>query len=127
MSIIIKPIYDLEVRYIDDIKGFGVFTNENIKKGNVVEVCYSLKLKKSEIQHPNTDYLFYYNPTNEHYFAFGYGSIYNHSDDANLHWNLTWPERGIIEFFSIKDITIGEELTHNYGKIYWQYRQKKLM
>ena len=127
MSIIIKPIYDLEIRYIDDVKGFGVFSNENIKKGNIVEVCYSLKLKKSELQHPNTDYLFYYNPTDEHYFPFGYGSIYNHSDDPNLHWNLTWPARGIIEFFSIKDITIGEELTHNYGKIYWQSRQKKLM
>lgn len=127
MSIIIKPIYDLEVRYVDDVKGFGVFSNENIKKGNIVEVCYSLKLKKSELQHPNNDYLFYYNPTDEHYFPFGYGSIYNHSDNPNLHWDLTWPEKGIIEFFSIKDIKIGEELTHNYGKIYWQSRQKKLM
>jgi SET domain-containing protein len=126
MSIIIKPIYDLEVRYIDDVKGFGVFTNENIEKGNIVEVCYSLKLKQSEIQHPNTDYLFYYNSTKEHYLPFGYGSIYNHSDDANLIWNIL-PEKGIMKFFSIKDITIGEELTHNYGKLYWQYRQKKLI
>jgi len=58
MSIVITPLYNLEVRYIDDTKGFGVFTNENIEKGNIVEICYSLKLKKTEIQHSNHDIFF---------------------------------------------------------------------
>ena len=127
MDIIIKPLYNLEVRYINNEKGFGVFTNEKIEKNKIIEVCYSLKLKKSEIQHPNFDYLFYYNPTDEHYLTFGYGSIYNHSDDANIHWKLTFAERGIIEFFSLRDILVGEELTHNYGVQYWNSRQKKLI
>jgi len=127
MSIIITPLYNLEIRYIDDTKGFGVFTNENIEKGNIVEICYSLKLKKTEIQHSNHDYLFFNNATDEHYLPFGFGSIYNHNFDANLHWKLTLTEKNIIEFYSIKDIKSGEELTHNYGENYWKYRTKKII
>lgn len=127
MNIVIKPLYKLEVRFIDEEKGFGVFANQNIKKNSIIEVCYSLKLKKSEIQHPNFDYLFYSKKTEEHYFPFGYGSIYNHSNEPNINWELTLPEMGIIEFFSIKDIKKGEELTHNYGTRYWKSREKKII
>lgn len=127
MSIVITPLYNLEVQYINDTKGFGVFTNENIEKGKIVEICYSLKLKKTEIQHSNHDYLFCYDSTAEQYLPFGFGSIYNHSYEPNIHWKITWPEKGIIEFFSLRNIKKGEELTHNYGPTYWKSRTKKLI
>jgi hypothetical protein len=44
MNIVIKQLYDLEIRWIDDTKGFGVFTNQFIEKNKIIEVCYSLKL-----------------------------------------------------------------------------------
>ena len=40
----IKSLVDIEVKYIDDIKGFGVFSNQFIPKFSIVEMCYSLKL-----------------------------------------------------------------------------------
>ena len=125
----IKPLVDIEVRYINDIKGFGVFSNEFIPKFNIVEICYSLKLSNISIGHPAFDYMFFNILTKNYYLPLGYGSIYNHSDTANLDWRIVSEEHNIIHFFSIKDIEIGEELTHNYGKTYWknEKRTKKLM
>jgi hypothetical protein len=37
----------LYIKYIDDIKGFGVFTNQKIKKGELIEECYSLCVDKT--------------------------------------------------------------------------------
>jgi hypothetical protein len=121
----IKQLFDIEVRYIDDIKGFGVFTNQFIPKSSIVEMCYSLKLVNTSLGHPSFDYM-YYNPVNKNnYLPFGYGSIYNHSDTANLNWRFVLEEHNIIHFFSIRDIEIGEELTTNYGDGYWKNRSNK--
>ena len=45
----IKSLVDIEVKYIDDIKGFGVFSNQFIPKFSIVEMCYSLKLSNISI------------------------------------------------------------------------------
>jgi hypothetical protein len=123
----IKQLFDIEIRYIDDIKGFGVFTNQFIPKFSIVEMCYCLKLSNTSLGHPVYDYMFgdeFNKPT---YLPLGYGSIYNHSDTANLNWKIVSEEHNIMNFFSIKDIEIGEELTHNYGKLYWKNREKKIL
>jgi len=125
----IKQLFDIEIRYIDDIKGFGVFTNQFIPKFSIVEMCYCLNLSNTSLGHPVYDYMFgdeFNKPT---YLPLGYGSIYNHSDTANLNWKIVSEEHNIMNFFSIKDIEIGEELTHNYGDNYWKSRnhKKKLM
>ena len=125
----IKPLVDIEVRYINDVKGFGVFTNQIIPKFSSVELCYSLKLYNTTIGHPAFDYMFYNDSNKNYYLPLGYGSIYNHSDTPNLNWELISEEHKIMHFFSIIDIEIGQELTHNYGKGYWknEKRTKKLM
>ena len=125
----IKQLVDIEVRYVDDIKGFGVFTNQFISKFSIVEMCYSLKLSNISVGHPAFDYMFFDVLTKNYYLPLGYGSIYNHSDTANLNWKIVSEEHNIMHFFSIKDIEIGEELTHNYGEVYWRInnRKKKLI
>ena len=65
--------------------------------------------------------------TKNNYLPVGYGSIYNHSDTANLGWKIVSEEYNIMHFISNKDIEIGEELTHNYGEYYWKVREKKLL
>jgi hypothetical protein len=54
----IKQLFDIEIRYIDDIKGFGVFTNQFIPKFSIVEMCYCLKLFNTSLGHPVYDYMF---------------------------------------------------------------------
>ena len=100
----IKSLVDIEVKYIDDIKGFGVFSNQFIPKFSIVEMCYSLKLSNISIGHPAFDYIFFNILTKNYYLPLGYGSIYNHSDTANLDWRIVSEEHNIIHFFSIKDI-----------------------
>lgn len=125
MSITIKNEIKLEVRYIDETKGFGVFACEFIPKDTIVEICYSIKLFR-ETTHPAYDYLFSCDSTKS-YLPFGYGSIYNHSNEPNIDWRVISEEHNLLKFFSIKDIDIDEELCHNYGERYWKARQKKLI
>lgn len=122
---IIRNEIKLEVRYIDDIKGFGVFSLEFIPKNTIIETCYCMKLFK-DVMHPSFDYLFNKDDNNA-YLPFGYGSIYNHSYDPNCVWKIISEELGIIQFYSIKDIEIGDEIVHSYGELYWRVREKKLI
>ncbi len=122
---IIQNTIKLEVKFIDDIKGFGVFSEEEIPQGSIVETCYSIKTYKGLVN-PAYDYLFHLDEKSS-FLPLGYGSIYNHSDTPNIHWRVSNVEHSIIEFFSLRKIEIGEELCHNYGKMYWKARGKKLL
>ena len=53
----------------------------------------------------------------------GFGVIYNHSDFYNIRWRKIGDR--LIEFYSIKDIEVGEELCHHYGENYWKHSRKK--
>ena len=108
----------LEIRYIDEVKGFGVFTLEKINIGDIVETCYFLPIYNSNIN-PLIDYLFQidkYKTTR--IFPLGYGAIYNHSDSPNINWKVK--DDNFIEFYSLKEIEQGDELCHDYGPNYWQ-------
>ena len=108
----------LEIRYIDDVKGFGVFTLEKINIGDIVETCYFLPIYNSNIN-PLLDYLFQIDEhTTKRIFPLGYGSIYNHSDSPNINWKVK--DDKFIEFYSLKEIESGDELCHDYGSKYWQ-------
>lgn len=126
---VIQNKVELEIRYIDDVMGYGVFICEDIEKGSIVETCYCLKTYNSHIN-PTTDYLFENvidsNP-NESVLALGYGSIYNHNDDPNVAWRKPFQGKPFIQFYALKDIKKGEELFINYGKKYWLVRKKKLL
>ena len=60
---------------------------------------------------------------NEKYsIAFGCGSMFNHSDEPNIHWKFTNDNN--IKFIANKNINKNTELTINYGKPYWKAREK---
>ncbi len=122
---LIKNDISLIVKYIDETKGFGVFTNETIESGTIVETCYCIKTY-NQLINPCFDYLFSLSKT-ESLLPLGYGSIYNHSNEANIHWRIINLEKLLIEFYSLRKIDAGEELCHNYGQLYWDIRKKKLI
>ncbi len=100
--------------------GRGVFAKKRIKKGKFIEGCPVfvlprkdyLVVKKTALR----DYYFMWGKTTVGV-CFGYGSLYNHSYDANATYKKLIKDK-IIEFVAVKDIEKGEEITvnYNYGK-----------
>lgn len=113
----------LQVKYINNVKGFGVFANQFIEKDELVEDCYSLL-----IHNTSTDYepYYFYFKGDTKLLPLGFGCIYNHSNNPNITWKVIDENNKIIRFIAINDINIGEELCHNYGPNYWKNKNKLL-
>jgi SET domain-containing protein len=120
----IKTPDNLEVKYINDDIGYGVFTNKEIKKGEIVEVCYYLKFPT--FTQTSVDYLFNVND-DSYILVLGYGSIYNHSYSPNIKWIISETNTKSVTFIALVDINVGEELRFNYGKNYWKSKEKKII
>ena len=70
-------------------KGLGVFSMKKIFKGEIIEECPLFTLKKGETIKEFHNYVFNYPQgfTNtEIVLPWGFGCIYNHSDDNNAYW-----------------------------------------
>jgi SET domain-containing protein len=109
----------LYIKYIDDIKGFGVFTNQKIKMGELIEECYSLCIDKTVKGFDA--YCFNYRGDSR-LLPLGFGMIYNHSNTPNIKWKIFDENKRIINFFAITDIDIDCELCHNYGPGYLKHK-----
>ena len=113
----IKPNPKIYIKKINDKMGWGVFCNDKINKDEIIEICYCLPMDISYSAF--IDYFF--SPDivecDTYLMAFGYGSIYNHSDNANIIYERSVSNKLII-FKAKRDIEIGEELCHNYGTGY---------
>ena len=120
----IKTPDTLEVKYINNDIGYGVFTNKEIQKGEIVEVCYYLEF--NNVTGEIVDYLFKNTNTSTLLLPLGYGSIYNHSYTPNIRWEVLKPDIKIITFTALIDIKDGEELRFNYGEKYWIDKKKKI-
>jgi hypothetical protein len=108
------------------VHGFGVFANEFIKEGEIIEETplLDLKIKKGESTSLMVDYRFNWpqgaggNWTKQ-VLPWGYGCIYNHSNEPNAHWRSNL-ERETFEFVANRDIQIDEEIFTYYGGVeYW--------
>jgi uncharacterized protein len=105
--------------YIDKSKipdsGKGVFASVDIKKGEIIEVAPILVLEFSDFIDTKWNLLFEYYFWMDDYvaLALGYGSMYNHSKDANAEYKLD-RENQTITFTAIKDIEKGSEILFNY-------------
>jgi SET domain-containing protein len=124
---IIEIPKNLEIRYISKEIGYGVFTTKPILKNERIEVCYCLEMYGINEEHPTFNYLYSHPATKNQLLAFGYGSIYNHSNNSNISWAPAREDMKFIVFFAIRDIEAGEELTHNYGTSYWEKKDRKLL
>ncbi len=98
--------------------GRGVFTAEDIVKGTTFEIAPIIEIPESEvdvIHHTELhDYYFVWGEQDEKAaIALGYGSLYNHSYSPNANYIFDLDAQ-TIEFFALKKIKAGEEITINY-------------
>ena len=115
--------------YIDrsPIHGYGVFANETINEGEIIEESpiYDLGISKGESTSLMIDYRFNWpqgsgGDWTKQVVAWGYGSLYNHSDNSNAYWRSNL-ERDTFEFVASKKIEAGQEIFVYYGGVnYWQ-------
>lgn len=106
------------------IHGYGVFAKEKIFEGEVIEECpiHDLNIPHGTASSVLIDYRFNWPQGmtwEKQVVAWGYGSLYNHSNNANAYWRSNL-EKETFEFVASKQINQGEEILVYYGgDAYW--------
>jgi hypothetical protein len=101
-------------------KGRGVFAPRAFSDGEVIEECPVVALLTPYEALPDDikKLVFHWDHREglpaTHALAFGYGSMYNHNNPANMRYE---PDRLalILRFIAVRNINVGEELTVNYN------------
>jgi len=103
-------------------KGLGVFAIDKILKDEIIEECHYVIIPTDDTV--LLDYRFILpihenDEINECIIPFGYGCIYNHSNNNNADWRFPTDHKAVT-FYATKDIEIGEEICTYYGgREYW--------
>lgn len=110
MALIVKDV---------DGKGRGVFTDEFIEKGTLIEICPMIVLPAKDRKFIDQTFIFNYyflwgDKHKQSAIALGYGSLYNHSRSANADYESYYDEAQL-HIFAYRDIEAGEEVTINYN------------
>jgi hypothetical protein len=95
--------------------GRGVFAKRVLKQGETIERAESLKIEKSstsltkfQFQDPRD--------ANATLLVLGSGSLYNHAGTlANTGYRPAQDSDTVMEFYALRDVTSGDELTIDYG------------
>jgi SET domain-containing protein len=100
-------------------KGNGVFTNDSIEEGTIIEispvVVMSLANRALLDQTLLHDYIFEWGHEKEKCaMALGYVPVYNHSYSSNCEYFMDY-EDDVIFVKTVRNILPGEELTINYN------------
>lgn len=111
--------------------GRGVFATKPIPADTTLEECHHLRIREQDCSGIIDDYV-YGLETNlddseeasEYYsLPLGWGCIFNHAEAHNTeYWHDT--DRDLIVFYTIKDVSAGEQLFINYGKDWWETRER---
>ena len=102
-------------------KGRGVFAVRDVAIGDVVEVCPVVIVKAKWDEMPEAvqrivfDWGYLTKSTAASCIALGWGSMYNHSNPANLRY-VAVPDELCMHFIAARDIREGEEFTVNYNE-----------
>ncbi len=104
---------------ISDLGGRGVFTSKPLEAGDLIEICHVIILPEKDLPviHKTSlhDYYFLWGDDQEQCaIALGFGSLYNHNYHPNARYLLDY-ENETIDFYCVKDIAAGEEITVNYN------------
>lgn len=98
--------------------GRGVFSNRNIKRGELIEVSPLIIISKKKesdlIMKTILSKYVYCLGLNQLGIAGGFGSFFNHSQNNNIRWKIDLKNK-VIKYYSLKEIKVGEELFLNYG------------
>ena len=102
--------------------GRGVFATKALSAGELVESCPVIalpdkgdraRLRKTGL----VNYYFLWGKEREHAaICLGFGSLYNHSYEPNCRYEKRI-EEGQMDFYALRDIPAGEELTVNYNGV----------
>ena len=95
--------------------GRGVFATRNIAKGEIVEIAPVLVVRDKDVRGGERlrNYVFDWTRSCVA-IAFGYGSLFNHSDDNNATWTVH-KDRKVLVFRATKPIRKGQEILVGYG------------
>lgn len=99
------------------IKGQGIFADEDIEKGELIEIVPLLLMPMAEFELIKKTKLYYYffEYADEHFaIALGYGSLYNHSYNPNARYLYSYKNKQL-RIKAIKNIKKGEEIYFNYN------------
>ncbi len=108
-----------DIKMSQKIKDRGMFANKKYFKGDIIEVCPCIIDNNNNFSGKMRDYLFSYDKDRS-LVAFGYCSMYNHSDNNNALWKVLPNNK--LQIYAVKDIDIGEEIFISYGNQYWKSR-----
>lgn len=101
--------------------GYGVFAGKTFRKGNKLEECYIIISKKGGDKALED---FYFDVNGKYGVFTGYGSIYNHSDDANADYVINERTK-IATIKADRIIRKGEEIFVSYGEEWFSSRGLK--
>lgn len=94
----------------------GIFADETIAKGELVEICPVILFPDSELEHISktvlTKYEFCWDDNNEA-IVLGYGSLYNHSFEPNVEFEHDFTNN-TMRYTALRDIEKDEELYIDY-------------
>lgn len=96
--------------------GRGVFSSVDIPAGSIIELAPVILLSAADriLIHQTCLHDYYYTWDDDSAaIALGFGSLYNHSDQANAEFELDY-DFELIRFTALRDIVAGEEITTNY-------------
>jgi hypothetical protein len=102
------------------IHGYGVFAGKKIRKGETIEECCFVLNKCDEDN--IIDFLF--EAGKRYALLFGYGSLYNHSDQENADYTLNLKTK-VARFVATRTIQKDEEIFVNYGDEWFSSRDLK--
>ena len=109
----------IEIKNSEKIGSRGVFATKDYKKNDIIEICPTISEETSKFDGILKDYIFKYDDKYS-LLAFGFCSMYNHSDEYNALWTIL--SKNQIKMYATKDIKKGEEILTSYGEGYWQTR-----
>lgn len=112
-------IPSIEIKNSEKIGSRGVFATKDYKKNDIIEICPTISEETSKFNGILKDYIFKYDDKYS-LLAFGFCSMYNHSDNYNALWTVL--SKNQIKMYATKDIKKGEEILTSYGDGYWQTR-----
>lgn len=102
------------------IHGFGVFADKNFRKGEKIEECYFI-LTGVKDNDPAYDYVFETKHRRKSALIFGFGCLYNHSDNANADYVINLKTK-VATFTADRAIKKGEEIFISYGDEWFSSR-----
>jgi len=100
-----------------EIHGYGVFSEEDINEGDVLEEVPVIELPKEQVRFVDQTLLYdyYYGWADDNIaIALGFGSLYNHSYKPNAYYERHF-ESKTIRYIALTFIGANQEITTNYN------------